>query len=1094
MRDGGLVQFLDGHLVVSPTDLTKSLACAYLTRLDLEVAAGRREPPPEPDEALETLFKRGREHEENYRLGLVAQGLEVAEVQLEGRGRAALIAAEAATVALMARGVDVVYQGTFFDEQWRGHADFLLRRDDRPGRWPWSYDVADTKLARRLKIPALLQMAAYAERLTALQGVEPENLIVVTGDKAQHAYAFAQCAAYARRVRQQLLARVTDVGATHPEPVSHCGQCAWQPLCRAQWRTEDHLSLVASMRRDHQASLEAAGITTVRALGAADWETLPDAIGESSRQRLAQQARLQIAERDGDGPVYELLPAETGRGLAMLPRPSAGDVFFDIEGDPFVGEEGLEYLWGTVTRGEFRAFWALTPDKEKATFEALVDHLMHAWAADPDMHVYHHAPYEPSRLTRLAARYGTRVSQVDQLLRGERLVDLYGVVRQGIRVSKESYSLKQLESFYWRERAEGVHDALGSIVAFERWLVDHDASILADIVSYNEDDCRSTAALRDWLEGLRIQGGGDEVFARPDHGDGAPSEAVLAERTEIGDLIAALREGVPVDPAARDVAGARRWLTSNLLEWHRREALPEWWNYFRRLECTDEELVADTAALGLLSAFALHESHPRFNLWRATFPEQDTKLGAGESGYVDPRTGGTVGTVVSISPENGEVIIRRPKHKPTPEAPSLVPGKPLDDRAHRARLKDLARHLLSEPSGDPREFRVARDLLDRVGPRASRPLRRAGEATADCVARNASELDAGLLPVQGPPGTGKTYAGARMILRLLAEGKRVGIIGPSHRVIGNLLDEVCAAADQAHILVRGLQKASPEQRCASAIIEAIDDPKVVEARLASGEVQLVAGTAWLFTRPGMQHTLDVLVADEAGQLSLANVLAVAGSAASLVLLGDPQQLAQPVKGVHPHGAGVSALEHVLHGAATLGEDQGILLDTTFRMHPCIAAFISETSYDRRLKVAPGCAHQKILAEGVLAGNGLRFVPVEHHNNSAASTAEADVVARLVTGLLTGASWRNTAGIQQALIPRDVLVITPYNAQVHRLRERLTAAGHAGVRVGTSTSCKVKKPPWCCTRWPPRPSRTPRAARHSCTPSTASKWPCPVPEQ
>ena len=170
-----------------------------------------------------------------------------------------------------------------------------------------------------------------------------------------------------------------------------------------------------------------------------------------------------------------------------------------------------------------------------------------------------------------------------------------------------------------------------------------------------------------------------------------------------------------MDPAARDVTGARRWLTSDLLEWHRREALPEWWNYFRRLECTDEELVADTAALGLLSAFALHESHPRFNLWRATFPEQDTKLGPGESGYVDPRTGGTVGTVVSISPENGEVIIRRPKHKPTPEAPSLVPGKPLDDRAHRARLKDLARHLLSEPSGDPREFPG--------GPRSARPGR-----------------------------------------------------------------------------------------------------------------------------------------------------------------------------------------------------------------------------------------------------------------------------------------------------------------------------------------------------------------------------------
>jgi uncharacterized protein len=1042
------MQFLDGELVVSPTDLTKSLACSHLTRLDLEVAGGTRERPPKPDEALETLFKRGREHEDDYRQSLIAQGFEVVEVLVEGSGRAALVAAEAATVVLMRRGVDVIYQATFFDEQWRGHADFLLRRDDRPGTWPWSYDVADTKLARRLKVPALLQMAAYAERLTELQGVEPENLIVVTGDRKQHAYAFAQCAAYARRVRQQLLAQIADVRQTRPEPVSHCARCSWEPQCRGQWRKEDHLSLVAFMRRDHQTALEEVGITTVRALGATSWRTLPATIGDSSRRRLAQQARLQIKERDGDTPVYELLPAEAGRGLALLPEPSAGDVFFDIEGDPFVGQDGLEYLWGTVTRGVFQAFWALGSEDEKATFEALVDHLMDAWAADPDMHIYHYAPYEPSRLTKLAARYGTRQSEIDQLLRGERLVDLYAVVRQGIRVSKESYSLKKLESFYWRDRGDGVNDALGSIVAFERWLVEQDASLLEDIRAYSEDDCRSTAALRGWLEGLRAEGGGDSAFARPEHGDGVPSEGVLAERTEIGHLIEALRVGVPVDPDARDAAGARRWLMSDLLEWHRREALPEWWNYFRRLESTDEELVLDTAALGLLSAFELHETGKTSNIWRATFSPQETKIGPGETRCVDPRTGKVVGTVVSISPEDGEILVRRARKMPAPEAPSLVPGKPLDDGIHRARLRDLARHLLTEPTEDVRDFRVSRDLLGRAGPRVSRPLRPGGEGVADCVARNASELDAGLLPVQGPPGTGKTYAGARMIVRLLSEGKRVGIVGPSHRVIGNLLDEVCAAADRAGVEVRGLQKANPEQRCGTAAIEATQDAKDVEERLACGDVHLVAGTAWLFARPGMQQRLDVLVADEAGQLSLANVLAVAGSAASLVLLGDPRQLAQPVKGLHPQGTGVSALEHILRGAATLGDEQGILLDTTFRMHPSIAAFISETSYDGRLLVRPECAGQEVLGGGVLGGSGLRFVPVAHRHNSAASTEEAEVVARLVTELLTGGSWRDADGVVRRLVAADVLILTPYNAQVHRLRQRLTDAGHPDVRVGT----------------------------------------------
>lgn len=1042
------MQLLDDDLVVSPTDLTKSLACDHLTRLDVEVARGMRPKPPQEGEELEILFRRGLEHEAAYKQSLVDSGVEVVEVALDGHGRAALQAAEAETVRLMEAGIDVVYQGTFFDGQWRGHADFLVKRNDRPGRWAWSYDVADTKLARRLKVPALLQMAAYAERLTALQGIAPERLTVVTGDSEQRHYAFDECASYARRVRGQLLQKVTAMGDTRPEPVDHCGQCRWQPSCRQQWRDEDHLSLVAFMRRDHQRALEEAGVVTVRALGERTWDQLPATIGEPSRRRLSQQARLQLVERDTKRPVYELLEPEVGRGLALLPTPSSGDVFFDIEGDPFVGDHGLEYLWGIVQHGAFTAYWATRPEQEKATFETLIDRLMAAWAADPAMHIYHYAPYEPSRLTSLAARYATREAEVDQLLRGARLIDLYAVVRQGLRVSKESYSIKKLEAFYWRDREEGVADALGSVVAFERWLVEQDDGLLEDIRRYNEDDCRSTEALRDWLEQLRVEGGGDEAYSRPEHNDGQPGELQRQLIDEVAQLQADLLADVPDND--RDEEQQGRWLLAALLDWHRRESLPEWWAYYDRLEQTDEELVQDTAALGLLSSFEHCGTVDRSNLWRATFPPQETKLSPGEDRYLDPRTQKPVGTVTEVSPEEGWLVVKRGKAKPAPDAPSLVPGKPLDDREQRSRLRDLARDVLEHgvTSENPGR-RAARDLLLRRPPRVAGGLEgAAGESVTAAVARCATELDAGVLPVQGPPGTGKTYAGARMVLRLVAQGKRVGICGFSHKVIGNLLDEVCKVARESGQPLRALQKAEQSDRCASPDVACTGDAKDVEAALLAGEVDVVAGTAWLFARSGMQEQLDVLVVDEAGQMSLANVLAVSGAAQSLVLLGDPQQLAQPVKGTHPEGAEASALEHLLAGAATIAADRGILLNTTYRMHPDVADLVSRLSYDGLLAGDESCSRQRLVSSSLLGGTGLRYLPVAHEHNSAASDEEAHAVAGVARDVLAHGRWVDGEGHERELRASDVLVLAPFNAHVHRLRHRLGDLMDAGVRVGT----------------------------------------------
>jgi superfamily I DNA and/or RNA helicase len=190
--------------------------------------------------------------------------------------------------------------------------------------------------------------------------------------------------------------------------------------------------------------------------------------------------------------------------------------------------------------------------------------------------------------------------------------------------------------------------------------------------------------------------------------------------------------------------------------------------------------------------------------------------------------------------------------------------------------------------------------------------------------------------------------------------------------------------------------------------------------------------------------VDVLFVDEAGQMSLANVLAVSPAATSIVLLGDPQQLDQPQKGIHPPGADVSALGHLLNGRATISREQGIFLTETRRLHPDVCAFTSELFYEGRLVPRPENARQNLNAGGSLGGTGLRFAPVAHSGNQNESLEEVEKVAAAVEGLMkSGATWTNKKGETHALTLDDILVVAPYNAQVAALIERLPARSRVG---------------------------------------------------
>ena len=1070
------MQFVDGTVIVSATDLVGFLECSHLTSLELgRIDELWDKPHQRLDPEVVLLQERGDAHEAAFLERLRGEGRSIHVLAKEGLTTPeSLRAAEAETMDAMRRGVDVIYQATFFDGRWRGHADFLLRVDGPSDLGTWHYEVADTKLARSVKGSALLQVCVYSDRLETVQGRRPEHIHVVTGDSQTHTLRLDDFAAFYRAVKQRFEERVFGAGrsdppATYPDPVDHCRVCAWFPTCIERRREDDHPSIVAGMTRAATERLQAAAIPTRRSLATLEPTAVVPDLNPRTLSRLREQARIQVAGDDRHELLYELIPpvaAEPGRGLAQLPEPSALDLFFDIEADPWIADGGLEYLLGVaeIVDGSplYRPLWGHERSGEKAAFEAFVDLVMDRLDRDPGMHVYHYAGYEAGAIKRLMQRHGTRADEVDRLLRGGILVDLYAVVRQGIRASVESYSIKKIEKFYLPAREGPVTEAGFSVVAYETWLGDRDDQHLTDLAAYNRDDCVSTWMLRAWLENRRREAV-DRGWRmdRPTPQDGLPTDALSAQQAETAQRVGALTADVPADRRTASAEQRGRWLLAQLLDWHGRDAKPEWWNHFRLLKLGVDELIESGEGLGGLSHEAdLEERGRGGRVRRYRFPPQDHRIRVGRPA-VDPgdgETGREAGDIVAIDDIGGTIDIFRTAARLDRQPAALIPGTPIPTMVLRDALRriadDVLRRGLEPDDGSPR-LRAARDLVTRTAPRlasrggvpATTALRLDDEEPLDAAVRLALDLDHGVLPIQGPPGTGKTWTAARMIVALVAAGKRVGITAQSHRAITNLLDATAESFAEAQQAFSAVQKSDGEAGSATPGVRLVDHAGSVAPLLATGTVAIAAGTSWLWAREDLVDAIDVLFIDEAGQLSLANALAMSGSARSIVLLGDPNQLPQVSQGIHPEGAGASALEHLVGDALTVPAERGLLLPTTFRLHPDINDFTSEIFYEGRLAADPSTARQGVAGQPPIGGTGIRWSPVMHRGDESASVAEAERVVEAIEALV-GRDWTDRHGRPRTLGVDDIVVVAPYNAHVATIQA--TARHRLGrpARVGT----------------------------------------------
>jgi uncharacterized protein len=1021
------------RLLFSPSDLNHFLECEHRVQLDRRADAARLRGSRDPHADL--LAVKGAEHEATWLERLQSDGRRVATIDLADRDWAR---AADDTIDAMRAAADVIYQGVFAEADWHGISDFLVRVD-RPSRLgSWSYEAWDAKLARRTKPYFVLQLCYYTEQLARIQGCEPDAMCVVLGTGEVDRLQYRDFASYYRFVRRQFVAAAATGDTTYPYPVPHCRLCQYVAACEATWQADDHLSLVAGIRRDQVDRLNDTGVGTVEQLSTLA-ASARVGIGPVALDRLRHQARLQTTFRRTGIHHYELLTVDERSGFRLLPPPSPGDVFFDIEGDPyFEPAAGLEYLLGAMTVDEgtprFQPCLALDRHQEKLALEEFVDFIRRRRERWPDLHVYHYAAYEPAALKRLMGLHATREDEIDDLLRGEVFVDLYQVVRQAIRVSHPSYSIKKVRSFFMTGAGEGrVTGGGDSVLEFERWRATGDGAILQDIVDYNEEDCLSTVKLRDWLLDRKReaeQAAGVTISWNP-----AALKSGNPNRAEEDALTAARRSRLQA------LNGNDAALLADLLTYHRREDKPEWWAYYDRQKKSLDDLLEDGEAVAFLEpAAAVPPQHVDRSVVHAlSFPDQEYKLSADAQRVVeDPFRKQPAGTIAWIEAAEGRLGLKRGiKRAGDPLPGALVPGKPLGTSAQRQAIGRVADAVI----GGTTQYAAVRALLARDLPRLRGWNPGAAVQTADLEAQKAliAALDSSYLVIQGPPGTGKTWTGARLVVSLIASGQRVGIAATSHKAINNFLAAVETVAADAQVSFSGLKKGGGGDAFGGRFIRDSDENEECE----TAHCDLIAGTAWLFAREKMAERVDYLFIDEAGQVALADAIAMGTAARNLVLLGDPQQLPQVRQGVHPSGSACSVLEHVLQDAATIDPDRGLFLERTWRMHPVICRFISELAYDGRLTAAPGCARQRVDSPG-LTGSGLRFLGVEHSGNAQRSGEEADVIAAHVRALLAEGTFTTAAGEARPLKPSDIMVVAPYNMQVRCIQ----GAVPPGIEVGT----------------------------------------------
>ncbi len=1041
-----MMRKVDNRLVFSPSDLITFMDSVYDSWMDRSSVEFPDEyEADEQDESVAILQDHGNLHEAAFLAQLRERGEDI--VEISGRDESA----ELATIAAMQAGRGVIYQGVLASGEFSGRSDFLVKVPGKSKLGDFHYEVWDTKLSKKAKPYFVVQLCCYAEMLEKIQERAPESLKIVLGDCSEMEFATRDYIHFYQQLKKSFLAFQNSFSRNSPPDDVVAGiYSRWKSMSESMLEERDDLSRIANIRKAQIERLKQTGINTLTKLAKSASVNAPS-VKVHVFETLKEQAQLQIQTVAEEKVAYKILPPVEGKGLSLLPPASPNDIFFDMEGYPHI-DGGLEYLFGIVSKHaqtlKFEDWWAHDRDQEKLAFEQFIDYVYSRWLQDPSLHVYHYAPYEVSAVRRLAGRHSTRVEEVDNLLRNEIFVDLYQIVRQALLVGVPSYSIKHIEHLYRPKRSGVVSKATDSVVFYERWLQQSDgelwseSTLLKEIRDYNEADCRSTEQLALWLWDRQAENKIDytgKISETPREVEQSPASA-LAE-----DLL--LEAEQISDSETRRV----QELLAHFLEFHKREDRPMWWRRYDRQKKSTEELFEDLDCLAGLRRTKL----PPYPVQRSVAyeysydPDQDTKLDDGDNCLFLHDLSNT--RICKLDRKRGliSVVLGREKAAPPYEI-TLLPN----EKIHTQTISESIFEVALDWSDNKILPKALGDLLYRKEPdirgrKSGDPIVQSSDVrdVVDAIGRMQNTT----LCIQGPPGCGKTYVATHTIVDLLRQGKRIGIASNSHKAIEHLLEKVADHAAATGTALRAVKIGGAKPKSGEVFqfgVSYCGTAGQFFSKVDAQKYNLVAGTAWCFSHEGANGAFDYLFIDEAGQVCLANVVGMSRSATNLILLGDQMQLEQPVEGTHPGESGKSSLEYFLQDHATVPENLGIFLGTTYRMHPDVCQVISSAVYESRIVPHPGTAQQVLRIPSAVSGrigkvSGIVWVPVEHSGNTQASDQEVQKIDAIVKDLLL-CHYTDKDGQTKPITLNDILIVAPYNMQVRKIASCISGAQVASI--------------------------------------------------
>ena len=1070
-----------------------------------------RAPYPKADVLDQLLFESGYKHEQLLIKDLKNNGKKVK--QLSGKMTAESF--EETLNAVHDGKYDFIHQASLQNNELRGSAD-LLERIDMPSKLGnWSYIPIECKLSSHPKPIYLVQACAYCELLEPILGYLPENFKLYLGgrkfEKEPYGYRLDDFWMWYKSLRDRYRKFIEDFDESQQPEYCPGDHGHWSSFIEEKLKNKRDLILVAGMRQSQRKKLIYSGISTIDELAKASKIQIINQMDEKIFFRLKEQAAIQIHPAQSDGrPAYKIKGKdEQEKGLSMLPKNDEGDIWFDMEGfpNPITGEK-LEYLFGACyflekdqkLERKFIAWWAHDSDQEKIAFDEFIKWVQNRRVDYPNLHVYHYASYEKTALGRLATTHGIHKTTWDQWLREELFIDLFPIVRNGLLLGAESYSIKKVEKLYLDNlRHEEINTAADSVIQYAEWQKSNEpkrigrsiakSKKLKDLQEYNKKDCESTQELHEFL--IEHQSSLKIPYRSNKWGKSKEEEGKNIFEKDLEVLAKIIQKEIPnplEDPLAKGSYGVsykHQQLLSDLIDFHEREAKIEWWEFFDRTEgqtsserYEDTEVIANAEKIGekriKRSQGHIYTFSPEQPLKLSTKP--GTKMHFALSELLKKGDKFIPKNVIEKSDKNNDkksldlegefdinnstnIILKVSANKKKAledigisELPKYCDLIPLPKQIYKRMLPDLVRQAKSWVEKNKKLPNSIVHLLEKKAIpeliQINKKIKANPVETASLMADFLSATNGIALSLQGPPGTGKTTVTGELIAKLVGKNQKILVSSQTHEAINNLLKSVQRKSESFSInsLVVKLSSGTSEKNDQ----RSLSRTKVHTLRESdlNNQPDVIGATVFSLVKERFgEKPYDLLVIDEAGQVSLSNLLFMSHCARNILLVGDQNQLSQPNRAKHPGDSGLSCLDYVMGEEKVVSANRGIFLATSWRMPPVLTSVISNLFYKGELQSCLSKSENKIFWEGI--DQGLSFQEVKHYSNSSESIEEIDKIEQLVNQLM-GCSYQivqqNNEGLSlfKGIIgPNEILITAPYNLQVNKLEDRLSGKARIG---------------------------------------------------